>query len=39
MIATYIDCPVPEVARLAGTLTRWSGELAACFTDPRASNA
>jgi transposase len=38
MIATYIDCPVPEVARLAGTVTRWSGELAACFTERRASN-
>jgi transposase len=38
MIATYIECPVPEVARLAGTLTQWSKELAACFTDRRASN-
>lgn len=38
MIATHIECPVPEVARLAGTLTRWSRELAACFTDRRASN-
>lgn len=38
MLETYIDCPVPEVARLTGTLTRWSGELAACFTERRASN-
>ena len=38
MLDTYIDCPIPEVARLAGTLTRWGTELAACFTEPRASN-
>ena len=38
MIDTYIDCPIPEVARLASTLARWNTELAACFTEQRASN-
>ena len=30
VIATYIDCPVPEVARLARTLRTWQPQLLAC---------
>lgn len=39
VITTYIDCPVPEVARLARTLRTWQPQLMACFTaNERISN-
>jgi transposase len=38
VIATYIDCPVPEVARLARTLRTWQQQLLACFGPDRISN-
>jgi transposase len=38
VIATYIDCPVPEVARLARTLRTWQPQLLACFGEERISN-
>jgi transposase len=38
MIATYIDCPVPELARLARTLRTWQPQLLACFGPHQISN-
>jgi transposase len=38
VIATYIDCPVPEVARLARTLRTWQPQLLACFGPNKISN-
>jgi Transposase len=38
VIATYIDCPVPEVARLARTLRTWQPQLQACFGPEGISN-
>jgi transposase len=38
VIADYIDCPVPEVARLARTLRTWRPQLLACFGPVRISN-
>jgi transposase len=38
VIATYIDCPVPEVARLARTLRTWQPQLLAAFGPERISN-
>jgi transposase len=38
VITDYIDCPVPEVARLARTLRTWRPQLLACFGPVRISN-
>jgi transposase len=38
IITNYIDCPVPEVARLARTLRTWRPQLLACFGPIRISN-
>ncbi len=39
VIATYIDCPIPEVARLARTLRTWQPQLLARFhTEEKISN-
>jgi transposase len=38
VIDTYLDCPVPEVARFAKTLRAWKKEIEAYFGPVRVSN-
>src|SRR5690606_28270715 len=38
LIDTFLDCPVPEVARLGRTLATWRHEYLAYFDTNRASN-
>jgi transposase len=38
LIDTFLDCPVPEVARLGRTLAVWRREYLAYFDTNRASN-
>ena len=37
-MATFVSCPIPEVARLGRTLKRWQNEFPAYFDTAGASN-
>lgn len=38
LLDKYATCPMPEIKRLIGTLTRWKTEISAYFNTGRASN-